>query len=63
MGDAYLQQHPVFTPELQADIARIDSNVARLRGSAASSGGIQEGATATNPTTGQKIVFRGGKWQ
>ena len=24
---------------------------------------IQEGATATNPQTGQKLTFRGGKWQ
>lgn len=24
---------------------------------------IQEGATATNPQTGQKIIFRGGQWQ
>jgi hypothetical protein len=24
---------------------------------------IQEGATATNPKTGQKIIFRGGQWQ
>jgi len=28
----------------------------------AAPGGVQEGATATNPTTGQKIQFRGGKW-
>lgn len=26
-------------------------------------GGIQEGATATNPQTGQKIIFRNGQWQ
>ena len=32
MGESYLQQHPVFTPELQRDIARIDANVAKLRG-------------------------------
>jgi hypothetical protein len=25
-------------------------------------GGVQEGATATNPQTGQKIIFRGGQW-
>jgi hypothetical protein len=31
--------------------------------SAASAGGVQEGATATNPQTGQKITFRNGKWQ
>lgn len=27
------------------------------------SSGMQEGMTATNPQTGQKITFRGGKWQ
>ncbi|UQQ53065.1 phage DNA ejection protein [Enterobacter roggenkampii] len=26
-------------------------------------GGVAEGATATNPKTGQKLVFRGGQWQ
>ncbi|MEG7606731.1 DNA injection protein [Citrobacter braakii] len=30
---------------------------------AAPQGGIAEGATATNPKTGQKLVYRGGKWQ
>jgi hypothetical protein len=30
---------------------------------AAASGGFQEGATATNPQTGQKLTFRNGKWQ
>lgn len=28
----------------------------------ASAGGIQEGATATNPRTGEKIQYRGGQW-
>ncbi len=23
----------------------------------------QEGQTATNPKTGEKLIFRGGKWQ
>lgn len=26
-------------------------------------GGVQEGATATNPKTGEKVIFKGGKWQ
>jgi hypothetical protein len=26
-------------------------------------GGIQEGATATNPQTNEKIIFRNGRWQ
>jgi hypothetical protein len=34
MGEAYLKQHPVFTPELQRDIARIDGNIAKLKGDA-----------------------------
>lgn len=33
MGDGYLQKHPVFDDELKKDIARIDANVAKLRGS------------------------------
>jgi len=31
-------------------------------GSKAAPGGVREGQTATNPSTGQKVVFRGGKW-
>ena len=27
------------------------------------SGGVQEGATATNPRTNEKIIFRNGKWE
>jgi hypothetical protein len=34
-----------------------------LKGGQAAAGGIQEGATATNPQTGAKITFRNGKWQ
>jgi hypothetical protein len=26
------------------------------------SGGVQEGATATNPQTGEKVIFKGGQW-
>lgn len=32
MGDQYLQQHPVFTPQFQATIDRIDANIAKLNG-------------------------------
>jgi hypothetical protein len=68
MGEKYLQEHPVYTPELQRDIARIDANVSKLNGKttatqSAAAPTIQEGATATNSKTGQKIVFRNGKWQ
>lgn len=31
-------------------------------GEGSASGGVQEGATATNPQTGEKIQYRGGKW-
>lgn len=34
LGDAYLQQHPVMTPQLKQTIATIDGNIAKLRGQA-----------------------------
>lgn len=30
---------------------------------ASAQGGIQDGATATNPQTGERIIFRNGQWQ
>jgi len=55
---------PVIKEEGQKVLERID-NWLKGNGGAqpASAGGIQEGATATNPQTGQKITFRNGKWQ
>lgn len=44
MGDGYLQAHPVMTPELQSTIARINANIAKLRGQAPAAVG------ATAPT-------------
>jgi hypothetical protein len=41
MGDQYLQQHPVMTPELQGTIGRIDANIAKLRGAPAATGATQ----------------------
>lgn len=35
LGDVYLQQHPVVTPDLQRTVAAIDANIAKLRGTAA----------------------------
>lgn len=51
--------------ETRDKIAKIQSVIDRLegKGGSASAGSIQEGATATNPQTGAKITFRGGKWQ
>lgn len=55
---------PVIKAEGQKVLQRIDDWV---KGNGASSQAaapqIQEGATATNPQTGQKITFRNGKWQ
>jgi hypothetical protein len=66
MGEAYLAKHPVMTPEFQAKINEIDANVAKLRGqkpaSSSAAPGVSEGATATNPQTGQRVVFKGGSW-
>lgn len=36
--------------------------VGQFGASSAQAGGVQEGATATNPQTGQKIQFKGGQW-
>lgn len=34
MGPDYLEKHPVMTPELQANMKRIDDNIAKLEGTA-----------------------------
>lgn len=34
----------------------------RAAGRSGGSGGVREGQTATNPQTGAKVVYRGGKW-
>lgn len=64
MGEMFLQKHPVFTPQLQDTISHIDANIKKLTGDAPTqaAGTVQEGATATNPSTGAKIVFKGGQW-
>lgn len=35
LGDHYLADHPVMTPDLQKTLGRIDANIAKLRGGAA----------------------------
>jgi hypothetical protein len=46
--------------------AMIGSGVDAVTGSpaapAAAAPGVQEGATATNPATGEKLIYRGGQW-
>lgn len=41
----------------------IQTKEAELGGGEGITGGVGEGQTATNPQTGQKIIFRGGQWQ
>lgn len=53
---------PIIKEEGQKVLERIDK-WANSQGAQAQTGGIQEGATATNPQTGQKLIFRNGKWQ
>lgn len=36
LGDQYLQQHPIMTPDLQNTLSRIDANIVKLRGGGAS---------------------------
>jgi len=62
LGDEGLKQYPVLRPDGQAALTKVEENVSRLKGGQAAPT-IQEGATATNPQTGQKITFRNGKWQ
>jgi hypothetical protein len=54
MGDQYLQQHPVFTPQFQATIDRIDANIAKLNGKPAPS---KVGSSPLAP--GQSTVVNG----
>jgi hypothetical protein len=56
---------PVIKEEGQKVLQRIDNWVKQngQQNAAPVSASIQEGATATNPQTGQKITFRNGKWQ
>lgn len=53
---------PILGPEAEAALQRVEqfSNGSQKTQAAPS---ITEGATATNPQTGQKITFRNGKWQ
>jgi hypothetical protein len=65
LGEEGAKQYPVLRPDGETALRKVEENVSKLKGgqSAASSGGFQEGATATNPKTGQTLTFRSGKWQ
>ena len=66
MGPAMAaKQGPLIKDDGQRVLDRIDSWLHR-NGAPTQSGTapqVQEGATATNPQTGQKIIFRNGGWQ
>jgi hypothetical protein len=53
----YTKDNPLFSDDEKKQIRAVGS------AKPAPSGGINEGATATNPTTGQRIIFRNGQWQ
>lgn len=64
LGEEGMKQYPVLRPDGEAALAKVEQNVSKLKGGqSAPAGAVQEGATATNPQTGAKITFRGGKWQ
>lgn len=75
IGPEALKRHPVITPQVKESMQRIETAIKRLRGDngqggqpqapqqqSQQQGGVSEGATATNPQTGQKIQFRNGQW-
>src|SRR6185503_2469181 len=53
----------LLNPKSKEGLAKIEEWANGTGKSEAKSGGIQEGATATNPQTGAKLTFRNGKWQ
>ena len=53
---------PGLNKELNATITKRVHDRNAGTGNQSSAPSIQEGATATNPQTGQKIVFKGGQW-
>lgn len=54
---------PIIGAEGQRVLDRVKKWVDGEGAAHVATSGIQEGATATNPQTGQKITFRNGKWQ
>jgi hypothetical protein len=54
LGAQFLKEHGITPPQ--------ENSAQPSQSNAAQSGQIQEGATATNPTTGQKVIFKNGQW-
>lgn len=61
MGEQYLAQHPVFTPALTSAIAKIDDNIAKLRGGVPAE---TQNLPATEKKTinGKNYFKQGDKW-
>lgn len=51
----------LLSPEAQQAYQRLSGG--EKGSSATKQGGISDGVTATNPKTGQKIIFKGGQWR
>lgn len=67
LGPAGAAKYEVMSTESENSIKRIDAAIAKLRGQAPAAEtsvapAVADGATATNPKTGQQLVLRGGKW-
>lgn len=56
------QPRDLLTDKSKAALAKIEAWANGDASKPEAKSGVSEGATATNPKTGQKIVFKGGKW-
>lgn len=56
------QPRDLLTDKSKAALAKIEAWANGDASKTEVKSGVSEGATATNPQTGQKIVFKGGKW-
>jgi hypothetical protein len=54
----YTKANPLFSDDEKKQLRAVGGAKPAPAG-----GGISEGATATNPATGQRIIFRNGQWQ
>lgn len=68
MGDKYLAEHPVITPEVKHAMGKIEKNIEVLRGnkkdetSQSAPAAAAAAPRAINPKTGEQIELRDGKW-
>ncbi len=60
---AYLEDAAIYLGTPGNDVAGWLEAQRAVAGTQEPESGIQEGQTATNPTTGEKLIFRGGQWQ